>query len=309
MTARAPPPPGRPTRAASSASTKARRPGRGGGRGEPPAAPGASSARCPRTGARLPPACRLALRAAARAAWVTRVAAARGVTAPELPQPLPAAPQFPRRARPSSFLGAARWGRGYAGPAPRVARPSPSPSPSAAPPPLAASHSISLGCSASSLSWGLLVSWLLCPPAPTSARCSTPPPQPAAPTPPTPLSVLPSSPPAPRAPPSSLPLHHLLGPRRETAREPGWAPPRPSAPGPPRRGRRAGRTAPHPGCRRGLPGADSWGPNNSRGRGRSPHCTHSQALDVWGPPLCPVGGGGELRPGSPEYPGWSSEGG
>ncbi|CAD7681748.1 unnamed protein product [Nyctereutes procyonoides] len=58
MTARAPPPPpppGRPARAASSASTKARRPGRGGGRGEPPAAPGASSARRPRTGARPPP--------------------------------------------------------------------------------------------------------------------------------------------------------------------------------------------------------------------------------------------------------------
>lgn len=61
---------------------------------------------------------------------------------------------------------------------------------------------------------------------------------------------------------------------------------------------------PHPGCRRGLPGADSWDPNNSRGRGRSPRCTHSQALDVWGPPICPLDGGGELCLRSPKYRGW-----
>lgn len=77
-----------------------------------------------------------------------------------------------------------------------------------------------------------------------------------------------SSPPAPRAPPSSLPLHHLLGPSRETARRPGWAPPRPSAPRPPRRGKIARGTAPHPGCRRSLPGPDSWGPTDFPGEGR-----------------------------------------
>lgn len=203
MTARAPPPPGRPTRAASSASTKARRPGRGGGRGEPPAAPDASSARRPRTGARPLPAARRppspALRcprclghSGCRRAWShsPRAAAAAAAGSSSVPA-----------ARPAIFVP--RRGRG----AGRTQAP-PLPGSSPLPPPLlprrllplfAANPSLSLGCFASSLPWGLVGSRLLAPPTPDSPppAASPPPSRPAAPTshprPPHCSSIFPSS--------------------------------------------------------------------------------------------------------------------
>lgn len=109
--------PAAPTRAASSASTKARRSGRG-GRGPARRARcilrPAPAHRCPPTSS--PPAAHSALRDAACSAWITRVAAARGVTAPELPQLLPAALSSRGSLRPSCFT-APSWGRGYTGPA------------------------------------------------------------------------------------------------------------------------------------------------------------------------------------------------
>lgn len=163
MTARAPPPPGRPTRAASSASTKARRSGRGGGRGDPPAAPGASSARRPRTGARLPPPARRPLGLARRRlqcldhsgrrrAWShSPRAAAAAASSPSVPA-----------ARPAIFVSQHRLGGGATQAPPcQWARPALPPllsprrllprllqalrSPLAAPPPISLGGSLALG--------------------------------------------------------------------------------------------------------------------------------------------------------------------